>query len=381
MRTKRHADDAPRPVGQFHLIPVGSLKRHRPAPEIEGLVGDSEQMRALRAAVALVAACHSTVIITGESGTGKELVARAVHDLGARRDKPFRAVNCGAFAEGLLEAELFGHTKGAFTGAISDRQGVFAAADGGTVFLDEVGEMTPAMQVRLLRVLQERKVMPVGAREERGIDVRVITATNRDLQAMVTAGTFREDLHYRLAVVPVHTPPLRSRKSDIEALAHHLLRVVYRRAGRSRPAEITTEALEALRGHHWPGNVRELENTLERLTAVAEEGAAITASDVRSAVLTGGSAYDYGGTFHGRGETMSEHFSRQELNLYYRVLESVGGNHARAARVLGVERTALHKRVRRLEERLAMSRAEVRAITEAKGRRAHGSRRVGGDDA
>ncbi len=354
MRTKRHSYTEQRTLKQSHLISVRSLKAHHSAPEIEGLIGESEPMRMLRAAISLMAGCESTVVITGESGTGKELVARAIHNLSARREKPFKAVNCGAFAETLLEAELFGYAKGAFTGAMANRHGLFAAADGGTIFLDEVGEMSTAMQVRLLRVLQERKVMPVGAQEEKGVDVRVIAATNRDLHAMVAAGTFRGDLRYRLTVVPIHTPTLRSRKSDIELLTHHLLKVVYRRAGHSKPAEITTEALDALRDHHWPGNVRELENTLERLTAVTEEGAAITADDVRFAGTAAGGGYEYVGTFQD-DESFFQHFDKQQLKLYLQVLASVGGNHAKAAQVLRVERTALHKHVKRLKDRLSQN--------------------------
>jgi two-component system response regulator PilR (NtrC family) len=206
------------------------------------------------------------VLITGESGTGKELVARAIHDLSPRAQKPFVSINCGAFTETLLESELFGYVKGSFTGATANRKGLFEAAEQGTIFLDEIGEMSPAMQVKLLRVLQERKVRPVGAHEETEINTRVIAATNRDLSAMVKDGSFREDLFYRVSVIPMELPPLRERGSDIMELAEHF--IAKYRAETGRTITISGPAMRLLEAYSWPGNVRELEHTIERAVAL-----------------------------------------------------------------------------------------------------------------
>jgi len=213
-----------------------------------------------------VAQVQSTVLVTGESGTGKELVARAIHDLGPRAEKPFVSINCGAFTETLLESELFGYVKGSFTGANTNRKGLFEAANTGTVFLDEIGEMSPAMQVKLLRVLQERKLRPVGATEETTVDTRVIAATNRDLANMVKEGTFREDLYYRISVIPIELPPLRERTEDIPELAKHFVDKFA--AGVGRNLNITDAALRLLEQYVWPGNVRELEHAIERAVAL-----------------------------------------------------------------------------------------------------------------
>jgi two-component system response regulator PilR (NtrC family) len=213
-----------------------------------------------------VAQVQSTVLVTGESGTGKELVARAIHDMSPRAEKPFVSVNCGAFTETLLESELFGYVKGSFTGANTNRKGLFEAANSGTIFLDEIGEMSPAMQVKLLRVLQERRLRPVGATEETVVDTRVIAATNRDLAAMVKQGSFREDLYYRISVIPIELPPLRDRAEDISELAEHFVRKFCSQAGRE--LKITAAAMRLLENYSWPGNVRELEHTIERAVAL-----------------------------------------------------------------------------------------------------------------
>jgi two-component system response regulator PilR (NtrC family) len=213
-----------------------------------------------------VAQVQSTVLITGESGTGKELVARAIHDLSPRAEKPFVSINCGAFTETLLESELFGYVKGSFTGANTNRKGLFEAANQGTIFLDEIGEMSPAMQVKLLRVLQERRVRPVGAHEEIEINTRVIAATNRDLSAMVKDGSFREDLFYRISVIPIELPPLRERVEDIKELTEHFIKKFCAQAGRQ--ISISEKALQLLDAYSWPGNVRELEHTIERAVAL-----------------------------------------------------------------------------------------------------------------
>src|SRR5213596_1604612 len=242
------------------------IKGQRARGKLGNIIGQSDRMQAVYQMIETVAQVQSTILITGESGTGKELVARAIHDLGPRAQKPFISVNCGAFTETLLESELFGYVKGSFTGATANRKGLFDAADQGTIFLDEIGEMSPAMQVKLLRVLQERKVRPVGAHEETEIDTRVIAATNRDLTAMVREGSFREDLFYRISVIPMELPPLRERGSDITELAEHFIGKYCAETGRS--ISISPQALRLLEAYSWPGNVRELEHTIERAVAL-----------------------------------------------------------------------------------------------------------------
>jgi two-component system response regulator PilR (NtrC family) len=230
-------------------------------------VGKSRKMLEVYRTVGTVAMGDSTVLITGESGTGKELVARAIHEASRRREHPFVSINCGAFPETLLESELFGYMKGAFTGASSNKKGLLETACGGSVFLDEIGDMTPAMQVKLLRVLQERSLRPLGGTQEVTVDVRVIAATNRDLQAAIRQSQFREDLYYRLAVIVIDLPPLRERAEDIDLLAFHFLNEYAEKCGK-RICSISPEALCCLEDYSWPGNVRELENTIERAVAL-----------------------------------------------------------------------------------------------------------------
>src|SRR5579864_2650768 len=233
----------------------------------DNIIGHSDKMRAIFDMIMTVAPQTSRVLITGETGTGKELVARAIHENSARSKEPFITINCGAFPETLLESELFGYVKGAFTGANENRQGLFKAANRGTIFLDEIGNMSLTMQVRLYRVLQEGKVRPVGSNEEFEIDVRVIAATNKDLDKAIAAGEFREDLFYRLSVIPFHLPPLRERREDIPLLARSFLERF--RKTMEKPIEgITPEAMGLLEAYDWPGNVRELENTMERSVAL-----------------------------------------------------------------------------------------------------------------
>jgi two-component system response regulator PilR (NtrC family) len=242
------------------------IKGQRARGNLSNIIGQSDQMQAVYQMIETVAQVQSTVLITGESGTGKELVARAIHDLSPRAQKPFVSVNCGAFTETLLESELFGYTKGSFTGATANRKGLFEAAEQGTIFLDEIGETSPAMQVKLLRVLQERKVRPVGAHEETEVNTRVIAATNRDLSALVKDGTFREDLFYRVSVIPMVLPPLRERGADIDELADHFVKKYCRLTG--RPLLLSPQALRLLENYNWPGNVRELEHSIERAVAL-----------------------------------------------------------------------------------------------------------------
>jgi two-component system response regulator PilR (NtrC family) len=234
---------------------------------LDNIIGSSTAMEKLKQTVRTVASTASTVLIHGESGTGKELVARALHVCSPRATEPFVSVNCGAFPETLLESELFGYLKGAFTGANQNKRGLFEVAGGGTIFLDEISEMTPTMQVKLLRVLQERTVRPVGSTSEISIDVRVIAATNRDLDKAVAENVFREDLYYRLNVIPILVPPLRERPEDIPLLANHFLKKYAGAAGRSI-LRVHKESIDSLCGYEWPGNVRQLENTVERAVAL-----------------------------------------------------------------------------------------------------------------
>jgi two-component system, NtrC family, response regulator PilR len=242
----------------------------------DNIIGHSPKMRAIFEMILTIAPQSSRVLITGETGTGKELVARAIHENSARVQAPFITINCGAFPETLLESELFGYMKGAFTGANENREGLFRAADGGTLFLDEIGNMSLPMQVKLYRVLQEGKVRPLGSSEETNVDVRVIAATNKDLDKTIAAGEFREDLYYRLSVIPIQLPPLRERREDIPLLARAFLERF--RAAMGKPVKgISPEAMSLLEAYEWPGNVRELENTMERSVAL-ETGDSISAA-------------------------------------------------------------------------------------------------------
>ena len=241
-------------------------RAQRERGSVNNIIGSSARMQAIYQMIETVAEVQSTILINGESGTGKELVARAIHDLSPRAEKPFISINCGAFTETLLESELFGYVKGAFTGANTNRKGLFEAANRGSIFLDEIGEMSPAMQVKLLRVLQEKKVRPVGAHEEISVDARVIAATNRDLKKMSTEGTFREDLFYRISVIPISLPPLRDRREDIPDLVEHFIAKFCDMSGRQ--LTISPKAMQMLEGYMWGGNVRELEHTIERAVAL-----------------------------------------------------------------------------------------------------------------
>ncbi|HET7872442.1 MAG TPA: sigma-54 dependent transcriptional regulator [Terriglobales bacterium] len=238
---------------------------------LANIIGQSQVIEQLKATIRTVAPTASTVLVYGESGTGKELVARAVHSCSPRAGEPFVSINCGAFPETLLESELFGYVKGAFTGAAQNKRGLFEVASGGTIFLDEISEMSVSMQVKLLRVLQERSLRPVGGTQETAIDVRVIAATNKDLREMVASGAFREDLYYRVSVIPIQVPPLRDRRADIELLANHFLKK-YASAAQKSILRVAPASMAALREHEWPGNVRQLENAIERAVALETSG-------------------------------------------------------------------------------------------------------------
>jgi transcriptional regulator with PAS, ATPase and Fis domain len=283
---------------------------------------------------------NSTILITGESGTGKELVARAIHTQSLRRDKPFVAVNCGALPEALLESELFGHVRGAFTGADSNKKGLLEVADQGTVFLDEIAEMAPTMQVKLLRVLQERKCRPVGGTEEKAVNIRVIAATNQDLAKLIPEGKFREDLFYRLSVIPIQLPSLRERHEDIPLIAEHFLAKFTREMGKPISG-MTPEAVMALQGYPWPGNVRELENVIERAVALefSERIQLQTLPDHlregRPATSMAASAGSSDVLPHA-GFNLEQYLQDLERRHVERALRQAGGVQVRAAELLGL---------------------------------------------
>ena len=310
------------------------------AEEPAGMVGRTPAMVEVYKTIARVAPGLSTVLILGESGTGKELVARAIHRHSGRHNRPFVAVDCIALTETLLESELFGHVKGAFTGAYHDAPGLFAEADGGTIFLDEIGEMTPPLQAKLLRVLQEHQIRPVGGTQWRAVDVRVVAATNRNLATAVSKGQFREDLYYRLNVVTIRLPPLRERRDDIPLLVDHLVQRAATQCGKTVTA-VSDAVLAVLRAYDWPGNVRELSHVLERSVALAQDSA-IGVDDL-PAELRGAPSAVLPADLIGDSPTLEELKQR-----YIRhVLERSGGNVSRAAVILGLERRSLYRMLQR----------------------------------
>ncbi len=289
-----------------------------------------------------VAPTDSTVLVQGDSGTGKEVVARYIHELSERADGSFLSINCGAIPESLLESELFGHMKGSFTGAIRDKPGLFVAAEGGTLFLDEVGEMVPATQVRLLRVLQHREVIPVGATETIKVNVRIIAATNRDLEAEIRRGSFRSDLFYRLNVIAIHLPPLRDRRDDIPLLAENFLARFAKHRG-VKPKRLAEETLEALMGYDWPGNVRELENALERAVAM------IQGDVIKRDVLPHRVVEPEPTPLVSEKRPPNPALEVVERAYIEWVLRSEGGNKTRAAEVLGIDPSTLYRKLARFE--------------------------------
>jgi len=328
--------------------------------------GQSKVMRNLKKSILKAADCTSTVLITGESGTGKELIARSIHELGLRQREPFLAVNCGALTESLLESELFGHVKGAFTGATGYKKGMFESAGRGTIFLDEFGEMSSSMQVRLLRVLQEHKVRPVGSDlKEINFHARVVVATNRDLRREVAEGRFREDLYYRVNVFPIRSPALRDRLDDLPLLLDVLLNRIFESGKLLRTIRFDSEAVSVLRSYDWPGNVRELENVIERLSINAGSTCVVSSVDVSLDLEANG--FDRSDEHREvilakrlrclttSGVTVRHLSKRQELDLYLQELAQVGGDVTKAARRLGINRTTLHMRMKRLEKTLSRS--------------------------
>ena len=310
--------------------------------EGSGLLGHSPKMIEVYKQIAVAAPSRSTVLITGESGVGKELVARAIHRNSSRSDSPFVAVNCGAITESLLESELFGHVKGSFTGATSDKRGLFEEANGGTILLDEIGETSLALQVKLLRVLQEGEIRRVGSARPSTVDVRVLAATNRDLEQEVKQGRFREDLYYRLSVVTLRVPPLRERREDIPVLALHALKRAQRSGARA--TSLSEEALHQLEQYDWPGNVRELENTLEH-AALYARGSVISPDDLPERFIK-----PAGSKRETRIRSIFEDLpSLDELERRYLVyvLQQVGGSRTRAAEVMGIDRRTLYRMAER----------------------------------
>ena len=331
-----------------NAVERGTLKRQNMAfkrdaagrNSLDNIVGTSQRMQQLKSTIRMVASTGSTVLVHGESGTGKELVARAVHTCSPRAGEPFTSINCGAFPETLLESALFGYVKGAFTGAVQNKRGLFEVSTGGTIFLDEISEMTLTMQVKLLRVLQERQVRPVGGTSEIPVDVRVIAATNRNLDASVADGTFREDLYYRLSVIPVQVPPLRERPDDIELLANHFLKKYAPAAGKSIRS-IRPESIADLRDYDWPGNVRQLENTIERAVALEmteELHVEIPTERQKNKANTAVAAAGAGGngmvTMSATGIDMEAYVADLERSLLQQALKQSDGVQTKAAELL-----------------------------------------------
>jgi transcriptional regulator with PAS, ATPase and Fis domain len=310
------------------------------------LIGEHPLIQKINQLITKVAATDATVLIMGESGTGKELVARAIHMQSPRADRPFIPVNCGAIPAELLESEMFGHERGAFTGAVGPRAGMFQLATGGSIFLDEVGEMSPLLQVKLLRVLQDREVRPVGADRSFKVDVRVVAASNKDLAAEVEAGRFREDLFYRLQVIPIVMPPLRERRSDIPLLVKHFLEK-HNRKRLGRPVRISEQAMVHLWEHDWPGNVRELENLLERLVILSEDGLIDVQHlppNIRSLISEKKIPRP---TLGEEGLDLNTAVEEFENRLIEEALRRTKGNKQAAARLLGLKRTTLVAKLRR----------------------------------
>jgi two-component system response regulator HydG len=319
------------------------IRRRERNGNVERPIGKSKRFTELLRLAEHIAPTDSTVLIQGESGTGKEVVARYLHNLSSRAEGPFMSINCGALPENLLESELFGHVKGSFTGAVRDKQGLFAAARGGTFFLDEVGEMPPSLQVKLLRVLQEREVIPVGATEAIPVDVRIIAATNRELEEEIRRGNFRSDLFYRLNVIALDLPPLRERRDDLLLLIESFLNQLGSESD-SAPKALSSEALDAVMVYDWPGNVRELENALEH-AVVLSRGNLIDASALPVRITTR------------RKEPLvaERSYRNPALEVIERayimwVLQAEGGNKTRAAEVLGIDPSTLYRKLSRYEE-------------------------------
>lgn len=320
----------------------------------ERIVGNSVPMREVYDLIEQVAPARTTVLITGESGTGKEVVARTIHFSSPRAESgQFVAVNCSNIPSELLESELFGHTKGAFTGAVAAKKGLFEVADGGSIFLDEISTIPPETQARLLRVIQEREFTPLGDTQPRRVDVRIIAATNTDLQRAVKSGDFREDLFYRLNVINIHLPPLRNRREDIRPLAQHFVKKYNAENGRNISVQLAPEVLSALENYHWPGNVRELESAIERAVIVARTDD-ITLECLREEIVNpelksaarSGPDQPAADVDISRGISFYDEVSRFEIELIRKALEYTGGHQSRAAKLLGMNNTTLNSKIK-----------------------------------
>ncbi len=319
----------------------------------DAIIGRSDQMENVFRLIERVAPARSTVLITGESGTGKEILAKAIHESSPRAEMPFVVVNCSNIPSDLLESELFGHTRGAFTGAVSAKKGLFEVADGGSIFLDEIGDLRPETQVRLLRVIQEREFTPIGDTSLTKVDVRIIAATNIDLKEAVRNGNFREDLYYRLSVVPIELPPLRTRREDILPLAQHFIRKYNAENGRTISENLSPEVLSLLENYYYPGNVRELENIIERAVVIAptdEITVECLRPEVRDPNLAREMIIDSEGSSEqtdiSRGVNFYEEVRRFETDLIRRALDQTGGHQSRAARLLGLNATTLNSKIK-----------------------------------
>jgi DNA-binding NtrC family response regulator len=328
---------------KIRLVEENQFLRERVDTETElhGIVGASAKIQDVLRMISRLKDTRTPVLITGESGTGKELVARAIHFRGSLATRPFVAVDCGSLVPTLIESELFGYEKGAFTGAVKAKTGLFQSANAGTIFLDEIGELPPEMQAKLLRVLQEKEVRPVGSNQKIKVDVRVIAATNRDLEAEYRNGTFRKDLYFRLNVVTVHLPSLRERRSDIPMLVHWFLD----RFAKGDSIQVTTAAMKSLLQYEWPGNVRELENCIERAVALGDRRI-IDTGDLPPAIASASATLDL------NGESASSGLSTTDLEdieraTIQRVFEQVKGDKALAGRMLGISRATLYRKLKR----------------------------------
>ena len=321
------------------------IRRQGPAEQsVEQLIGDHPTMRALREQISKLARSQAPIYIAGESGSGKERVARLIHGIGPRREKPFVAVNCGAIPSELMESEFFGHRKGSFTGAYEDRKGLFREADGGTLFLDEVADLPLPMQVKLLRAIQEKAVRAVGGQQETVVDVRILCATHKDLAGEVSAERFRQDLYYRLNVIELHVPALRERREDIALLAEIMLKRLAEGTGLS-PAKLDDDALEKLKSYRFPGNVRELENMLERAYTLCEDDR-ISAGDLRLTDACGPS--ENGETSLAQIDNLEDHLEDIERKLIMQALEETRWNRTAAAQRLGLSFRSMRYRLKKL---------------------------------
>jgi DNA-binding NtrC family response regulator len=331
-----------RALDQRHLSRENRhLKRElRERYRFDNIIGKSEAMEKVYRLVEKVASISSNLLITGETGTGKELVARAIHYNSERAERPFVAVNCASLTESLLESELFGHVKGAFTGAIANKEGFFHKANGGTLFLDEMSEVSPGLQVKLLRAVQEREVIPVGGRDPLKFDVRLLAATNKDLEEAVKKGAFREDLFYRLNVITIHLPPLRQRKEDIPLLANYFLQKYAQRFGKPL-TKVSKEALRVVVNYDWPGNVRELENAIERAVALSE-GDTVETTDLPEKIVSTKMPILHMEDYEMTLEALEEQHVKQ-------VLQKTGGDKVKAAQVLGINLSTLYRKLVRYE--------------------------------